>query len=162
MKEKTQFDYNEERVAAAVGLSRGDFKFLRDQHLKEGVDWQKRNGSIALTLTAIKKVWRALESPPHTLDIANCTFAAAAEKKTPAPILVGSRAMPLPIKMTVAQIPPNPFILIATDEHGTRCHVRVKSNLNFVVGMQFEAAHDEVAHGYYRQLGNPPRQRGRW
>ena len=160
------FVFSESRFAAHVGLSRDDAKKLRKQHLAEGVDWAKKDREIALSKSAIKKLWRGLECGPNTLDLSACLLDVA-EQNQPTN-QTSPLALPEPVtfarpaKLRVARIFPNVRILQAVEPCGDTRHVIVGDNTLFVVGMELPAAPSAAHPGYYQLVGKLPRRRGRW
>ena len=154
------FQYSEALFAQETGLSRTHIRFLREQHLNENVHWQKTRGEIAFSSSAIKRLWRTLRVRPASFDLARCIIGAQ-EKNGAESILLGSASHPIPRKMTVFAIPPNPMVVRATDEHGEPQLVWVGRNFNFVRGDEIEVAPHESQQGFWRLLGPLPRDRRR-
>ncbi len=166
------FKYSEAKLANRIGISRGEVKILRDDHLIEDRDWKKFAGGVALNNRGLKGIWCALRSRPATFDLSQCLIGASKKNGSVGelsgasangePIRLGWASMPIPIPMTVIRVTENPYMLLTKDAHGALCSVRVGSNANFVVGMEINAAEDRVNAGFYRLLGPLPRLRGRW
>lgn len=155
------FVYSERRLAVHVGLSEEDAKFLRTQHLKSGVHFKKEGREIALTLPAIKRIWRELKVPPNTLRLSDCTLE---QKKNGAELvcLPDRVSEKNPTSLRVTRIHMNPYVLRAVDGLGVEVDVLVGSNCKFVLGMELPAVPDEKRPGYWRLVGPLPRLKGRW
>ena len=155
------FQYSEALFAQETGLSRVDAKFLRDRHLHENEHWKKKGGEIALSASGVKWLWRRLRPRPALFDLGRCVIGAANEKNGAAPILLGSPSHPIPRKMTVLAIPPNPMVVRATDEYGAEQLVYVGRNFNFTRGDKLDVAPHESQQGLWRFLGSLPRDKRR-
>lgn len=158
------FDYSEEAFAGHVGLSRDDARLLRKQSLREGVDWAKKHGQIALNRNALKKLWRLLRAAPSTIDLSACRLSNGAQKDSAAALLALPERVSYdrPAVLRVKKITPNPRTIIATDQAGQDWTVLVGANTNFVFGMELRACPSASTPGAYQLVGNPPPRRGRW
>lgn len=157
------FDYSEEAFATHVGLSRDGARLLRKQSLREGVDWAKKNGQIALNLPALKKIWRQLSCAPNTLDLSDCRLADVAKKQAAALLSLPERvSYERPALLRVKKVNPNPRTLIATDQSQRDWTVLVGDNTNFTFGMELRAYPSSSTPGAYQLVGKPPVRKGRW
>jgi hypothetical protein len=164
---KGTFIYSEARLAEHIGMPRAELKFQRDNNLREGRDWKNKGGEIALSLRAVVKLCDALRMPKNRLDVTACYLERPGEKKNrsqaPALLLCDRGAAPTPIKMRVRRIFGNPRLMEAQEIGSTRIfQVVVKSNANFLLGMEFKAIPDPANPGFYRVAGQLPRWRGHW
>lgn len=154
------FKYSEKKIAARLGLSRGDMKFLRDQ-LTEGEHWERTggNGEIGLTKIAVQRICRTLESPPTCVVVGDCTLTPPPEKKKggKAPVLA---LPPAPITMRVLRKVPNPRVLDAVDPHGAVHHVIVGDSAPYAYDAVFTALPSLRFLGFY-EVVKPP-ERSRW
>lgn len=150
-----QFIYSEALLAQRFNMTRPEMKLWRDQHLNKDSDWRESPAGIALSTTGVKKLWRAMGNRPGTLDLSGCLISREKNGAAGEAIALGNRHVLVPMKMVVDKIYPNPYLLRGKKD-GAYFDVRVASNLNCWVGMEFEAAPDPEVLGYYRWVGPPP------
>ena len=158
------YDYSEEAFAGHIGMSRDIARLHRKQSLREGVDWAKKNGQIALTRPALKKLWRRLHGAPSTLDLSACRLPNGSQKDPGTPLLALPERISYarPATLRVKKLNPNPRTLIATDQTQRDWTVLVGNNANFVRGMELPAYPSPSTPGAYQLVGKLPRRRGRW
>lgn len=152
----------ESRVAEAFGVSRKVLAQLRAAHLEEPEDFVHRaNNAVALTAAGLRTI--------EDLLAAGKTGLPSKSGQPPAPA-----GPPMCEKMTVERVPQNTGLLLCRcDGRSVLVAVRVRENLNFTSGMEFEAveSHDRVwqfrnrpkIHGGDEStVGRLPRRKGVW
>lgn len=159
--DKRAYPYSESRLADHIGIARSELKFVRDQRLDKGRDWEKNSGEIVLNGRALAKVCRALQMPASELDLRCCLFVSPAKKEAAPHALTHPS---VPISMLVYRIPLNQLVLTARKKEGPLdlCQVIVGDNRNFTLGMEFRAIPAPAQPGFYLLSGPRPRQKGRW
>jgi hypothetical protein len=157
----TPFRFYESIIASELGVSRSDLKFWRDKRLKPGRDWKKVGGEIALSLRGIRRVLhqRKVRDPLEILS--RIEKKSAGRNGNNEIILVGSKTQPIPRHMTVVNVPPNPRVLMAEDEHGSRELIWVGRNATFAIGDKIEVAPHETQHGVWQLLSPIPQTKRR-
>lgn len=123
---------------------------LRQAHLEEGFHWKILKKEVCLSPAAVERLKAELGCP----DSQN--------GKNGQDEALGASAAP--ILLVVKRAARNVHILFAEKKEGgdgTEVRVRVRSNLNFLAGMEIRATPTEYAD-FYDLAGRCPRQRGRW
>jgi hypothetical protein len=153
---REQIGIYEGDLALELGLTRETMASLRREHLQEGVDW---------TLNA-KKVWLVPAAAERLKAQLGCPDLPAGKNgHGEAP---GAKAEP--VELVVRLIPRNIHIVVCEKkEDGDRgdfgaglVRVRVRSNANFLPGMQIRAMPHPDYSDVFDLVGRCPRQRGRW
>lgn len=162
-----EFKFSEARFAEHVEIPREVVADTRRKQLRKGEHWKNVNATIVLNARGIGKL-AALLRPAKPLDFAQCTIEPRGEKKEAGEALsepdeAEKKEEPRPLKVKVVNVPPNPFILFARSADAPEIkHVRVRSNLNFMPGMELPVVPDPSYPGFYTHCGPLPRRRGEW
>lgn len=157
-----EFKYSEHRLAEALGVSRADLKFIRDRQLELDRDWKKNGGGfVALAESGVSKILSALGGNID-VDLGRCLITS----DDPHPQTATLGLSPLPekngaVSMTVAKIPLNPRVVLATNDARELCTVDVGNSLNFVVGDAISAVPHSAQPGFWRFVGQMPHSRRR-
>jgi hypothetical protein len=136
-------------LALELGLSREAMALLRREHLEEGTDW----------ILNLKKVWLAPAAIEKLKEKIGCPDLPAQNNgHGEAPGANGE-----PISLIVSSVPRNIHIVVCEKkEGGALVRVRVRSNANFIVGMELRGVPHPDYSDVFDLVGRCPRQRGRW
>ena len=150
---KTEYPYTEERVAAALGVTRERVAELRKECLFVDTDVQVRRTRILYSQAAIGKLVQALGGLPKE---APAEAARLLEKKT------APAEAPL-LDAVVTRVYGRNRQYLEASLGGRAIQVRVRSNERFVEGMTIESrALVMVNERVFDFVGRLPRARGRW
>lgn len=154
------YPYTEAGLATFVGLPRGEFKSLRDRHLKKKRDWANgSSGHVSLTRKAAQDILERLSIADSQRILDQLAVKKNGAVEAPgAPLLLGDGL----VRLQVTKIPLNPAMVLCSDADGRPHSVYVGRHENFVVGMVLEALPYPGQPGIYQLNGPRPRQRGRW
>lgn len=160
--DKCAFLYSEARVAEHIGIPRKEMSAARVRHLEKEVHWKNRGGQIALSLQGLSHILVSLDLGTSALTgnwHEECLLDPSEKKNGVPPLLICDKDQtPTPIKMIVARLYPNPYMIQAQEKGRSQCYqVRVKSNLRLLVGMELDAIPDPGNAGFWMQVGQPPR-----
>lgn len=143
-----EFTVPESDLARELGLTKEAMRDLRKKHLAGGEFALDRKGRMCFTPAAADRLRAVL---------------GVSEKKGPGgPTLVDADATG-PVTLYVKAKPMNRRIVLACSDQaleGEEVRVRVRSNENFIKGMEIHALHD--AGTLYTLVGRCPRTRGRF
>jgi hypothetical protein len=145
---------SESDLAKELGLSRQQLVALRRVHLRYGM-WRrhKLHGRKIMISTNGQAILRERAAEQRKDGDAN------GNTDTPINATSNPEAAPEKLVLSVTKIPMNPYLLFCTDQTGNPYHVRVKSNLKYVVHDKLFAIPD-LQPGYWRQCGPEPRFKG--
>jgi hypothetical protein len=148
------FTLPEPVVAKSLGISKGELRFLRKQHLKEDLDWKKTSAGVAFSRSGVKNLLSNIGRPEESHFIEDLL-----EKKGARP--AGEKNLNGSTSMTISKLPPNPCVVLAVDDRQKLCTVWVGRNEKFVVGDKIEAEPHPKQPGFWRIVGPLPRDRRR-
>lgn len=143
----TSIWYEENLLAERLGVSRFALEQFRKESLKKNRDWKLEHKEIHWSPLAAEKLLASLGVSPAVLN-------GAPEKKEPELV-----------QLTIAQIYPNPRLLLATRlDNGDFVRVTVPNNRNFRPKMTIQAHPPAPAPApqLYRLEGRCPRFPGKW
>jgi hypothetical protein len=161
----------ETMVANHFGLSPAELKSIRDAHCVEDEHWRKKGREIIWLedgLARVEGVLAALQQKKGQDEAqggGDEEFASVADGGVLAGALAGLMAPTLK-RMRVQAIPRNPKLVLAVpadEKNGGPEHVvrvRVRSNQNFLPGMELNARMESEEQGVLE--GRCPRYRGRY
>lgn len=140
---------SEVALALELGLSRDGLAEMRKVHCVQGVDWELVKREVRLSLVAAERL-KALVGCPDSENKKN------GQDGDPGAILE-------PVLLVVTRGARNARILMAKKkEGGAEVRVRVRSNVNFMAGMEIRATPHPEYDDFFDLVGRCPRQRGRW
>ena len=156
----SEFDRVEAHVAGSLGICRDHIRHLRQTFLTEGVHWAYVKKRVMLSEAALSILAQKKALPYPTTEFS--------EKAQGEAVAAQRLLLPAPFKGTLVawSSPKNSRILLAyppgTDPQNrlNLVRVRVRSNENFVRGMEFQAQH--VNEDLYDLVGSCPRWRGKF
>ncbi len=154
MSKPTLFVHGEVELAEAVGVPVRNFQKKRAKQLRQNEDWGLNVMRVAYTPLAVSRI----------LDLVTGRAVPAGEladllEKS----LLGSgqkNGAPEPILGRISRFFPNPHLLQVTLPNDAKVNVRVKTTVNFRLGM--EAPVRELESGKYELAKKLPRFPGRW
>jgi hypothetical protein len=157
----------EKSVAARLGISPGAIRDVREQQCIEGEHWEKRGRDIIWTEAGLQRLEEVVAGVEQKNGVTGRTGAESAEFTEVRDEVGGALAAllaPTLMRVRVRQIPRNPRMLIAEPvEKNTEVQeirVRVRSNQNFLPGMELTARMEDRDLGVLE--GRCPRYRGRY
>lgn len=158
------FAYSEAKLSEQRGISRTDIKAIRERQLKEGVDWKKVGGEVALAASGVKRLWKELGCRKLPFDLTSCLLAPVKKNGAAAvtPIRLGTAAMPIPVEMVVTQICLNTALVRAQQTSGLDRRTQivwVGRNFNYSAGMRILVAPKKNMPSIWIMAGPEPRRR---
>lgn len=147
---REQIGILEDALALEFGLTREAIASLRREHLEMEVDWRLISKKVWLAPGGVEKLRARLGCPESSAEKNGHGEAPGAPAE--------------PVLLVVRSIPRNVHIVVCEkkDGDGALVRVRVRSNANFLPGMELRA----LAHPDYRDVfdlvGRCPRMKGRW
>jgi hypothetical protein len=162
MKAKAVFEWDEDMLSAAAGVTRSALVEVRGKVLKRGADWEVCCGRVMLTREGVMGELRALGMEYEKKG--------AEGAKGLDMVLAGARPQTMPdageIRVRVVQLPINGALVVGmnmTSKKEELVRVLVGSNVNFTIGMELPAKKVPGTDADVFQIVGPkPRSRGRW
>ena len=180
-----RFEFEESEAAVAAGVSRDRFKEARLKHLKKGKGYELVRGRILLTAAGLKRVLKVLgvsgnsrensRTPGGKVEVP--VELGAARVEAPTADSGAKNATTPPYLAVVPYAGPNKglrTLVVCKFWKNTRLvgarppgggaivRVRVKSNKNFVRGMEIPVLPVPGRPGLFELARRCPRSRGRW
>jgi hypothetical protein len=145
---------DEAQVALDFGFAREVVSELRARILSPALEWILYKKRILISEQGLEKLRSALGAPEGKKEGGAAPAFGDGENGQ------DGAARDEPVALTVTMVPRNRHILLAKKEDGTEVRLRVRDNVNFLIGMQCRGrhAHEDV----YDLEGRAPRFRGRW
>lgn len=158
----------ESRMAEVAGIPQRTIAELRGYFLKKDADWRVVDKRVVIEEAAARRLLRALEVPDGSMDeILEKTRGGLAGVAGNVPVEPPHAVEAIGVEKTakVARVFPNPTRLSAylgdeVPEKFRRIIVRVKSNLNFKVGMEIPVR--RTAYDLWECTRPVPRFPGKW
>jgi hypothetical protein len=137
-------------LALELGLTRETMASLRREHLLDGRDWQLVGKKVWLGPAAVKRLKEkvgCLDSPGQKNGHGEAPSAIAE-----------------PVELVIRSVPRNIHIVVCEKKEGDGelVRVRVRSNANFLPGMEIRGMPHPDYSDVFDLVGRCPRQRGRW
>jgi hypothetical protein len=163
------FPYSEAKISERIGVSRTDLKAIRDRKLKEGSDWKKVAGEVALSGPGIKRLWQLLETRPAGFELESCLIVARAKKNGAAgngnghgtngdAVILLTHAS-VPVEMVVTRKCLNTAIVLAQQTTGFDRRTQtvwVGKNFNYTPGMNIQVRRKKNVAGVWEMAGPVP------